>query len=522
VTPTPPTSSVEDRVRELPHRPGVYLFKDRLNRVIYVGKARDLFKRVGQYFHPSRRALADRKTRALVDAICDLEVHVVKSEPEALLLEGKLIKEFRPRYNISFRDDKRFLMVKINLNDPFPRFQLTRGKKDDGCRYFGPFAHSGSLRSSLNLIKRQFKLRTCSPLMPGEADYKHCLDHVIRNCSAPCVNRVTQDGYRALVQQACDFLDGQSAEMLRKLEKEMQQAAERTDFEKAAQLRDLLDDLTKTTKPMKRFIRPFATSTVRPQQDMEELGAALGLEGPPRLMECFDISNISTTHKVASMVVFRDGKPDRSLYRRYRIRSFEGQDDFASMAEVVRRRYGRVLKENLRRPNLIIVDGGKGQVSAAWTELQILRLKELPLIGLAKENEEIFRPAVQAPLVLDKSTGALKLLQRIRDEAHRFANGYHQLLLKKRMTESLLDDCPGISASRKKALLLRFGSVDKLRKADAAEIAQVEGVGPKLADTLLRFFERMDKRPAVPVPEDQTSIYDESLDQSVEFEDEAD
>ncbi len=516
----PEAPPLETKVRELPHRPGVYLFKDRLNRVIYVGKARDLFKRVGQYFHPSRRQLADRKTRALVDAICDLEFHVVKSEPEALLLEGKLIKEYRPRYNVSFRDDKRFLLVKINLGDPFPRFQLTRARKDgDGCRYFGPFAHSGSLRTSLNLIKRNFKLRTCSPAVPGEADYRHCLDHIIRNCSAPCVNKITRAGYLALVHQACDFLEGQSSEMLSKIEEQMRQAAERMDFEKAAQLRDLVDDLRTTTKPMKRFIRPFDTSTVRPVEDMTALGTVLELAEPPHLMECFDISNISTTHKVASMVCFREGKPDRSLYRRYRIMSFEGQDDFASMAEVIRRRYGRVLRENIRKPNLIIVDGGKGQVSSAWTELQMLGLKNIPLIGLAKENEEIFRPGISEPLLLDKSTGALRLLQRIRDEAHRFANGYHQLLLKRRMTESLLDDCPGISASRKKALLVAFGSIDRLKKAPVSEIAAVPGIGQKLADVVAAFFERLENRPIeanldVPNEEDLSQALPE------EFEDE--
>jgi excinuclease ABC subunit C len=520
---------MEQKVRALPHRPGVYLYKDRLNRVIYVGKARDLAKRVGQYFQPSRRMMADRKTRALVEAICDMEYHVVKSEPEALLLEGKLIKEYRPRYNVSFRDDKKFLLVKVNLNDPYPRFELTRARKEDGARYFGPFAHSGSLRKSLNLIKRQFQLRTCAPLVPGEADYRHCLDDVIRKCSAPCIGRITQEAYRAQVTAACDFLQGQSGELMKRLEDEMKAAAERMDFEKAAQLRDLLDDLSKTTKPVKRFVRTFqpAESLLSPRRDMEELGRALALKEPPRIMECFDISNISTTHKVASMVVFRDGKPDRANYRRYRIQSVEGQDDFASMAEVIRRRYGRVIRDRLRMPNLVIVDGGKGQVSSASTELQILGLNDLPLIGLAKENEEIYFPGVSQPLVLDKSTGALKLMQRIRDEAHRTANGYHQLLLKRRMTESLLDDCPGVSATRKRALLAHFGSVEKLRKAPVAEIAAVPGIGKKLADGIAAFFERLEGRPVeadldVPgeenISQESDASFDEAFDQSDEPE----
>ncbi|HEY8966904.1 MAG TPA: UvrB/UvrC motif-containing protein, partial [Candidatus Methylacidiphilales bacterium] len=295
-----PRSLLAETVRNLPHKPGVYLYKDRLDRVIYVGKARDLHRRVSQYFHPSRRTMADPKTRALVDAIRGLAFHVVKSEPEALLLEGKLIKEYRPRYNVSFRDDKHFLLVKINLSEPFPRFHLTRVRKEDGCRYFGPFAHSGSLRASLNLIQRQFHLRTCSPRIPGEIDHKHCLDDVIRNCSAPCIGKITQEAYMETVHKACEFLQGRSSEMLDKLEAEMKTAAERLDFEKAARLRNLLDDLRKTTAPTKRFLRPFAgETTVIPQRDMEELAKALMLPGPPRLMECFDISNISTTHKVA-------------------------------------------------------------------------------------------------------------------------------------------------------------------------------------------------------------------------------
>ena len=487
---------VMPKVRELPHKPGVYLFKDRFNRVIYVGKARDLNKRVSQYFHPSRRFTADRKTQALVESIWDLEAHTVKSEPESLLLEGKLIKEYRPRYNISFRDDKRFLLVRVNLNDPFPRFTLTRMKKDDGARYFGPFAHSGSLRKTLSLLRRKFHIRSCRPELPNESDYRHCLQHIIKNCSAPCVNKITRAGYIAKVKEACDFLDGAAGEMLAEFKREMQAAAERLDFERAAEIRNLLDDLKRTTQPTKRFARQFVT-TVRPNEDMRALQEALGLPEPPFIMECFDISNISTTHKVASMVCFTGGKPDRSNYRRYRIKTVEGQDDFASMAEVVRRRYSRVLTEGIRRPSLVVVDGGKGQLSSAKRELDALGLADLPVIGLAKEREEIFRPGISEPLVIDHASGAIRLLQRIRDEAHRFANGYHQILMKQRVSESLLDDCPGVSENRKKLLLRHFGSIEKLRAATAEEIAEVEGVGPKLAGNIVEFFAKLKKRPAL-------------------------
>jgi excinuclease ABC subunit C len=487
---------VMPKVRDLPHKPGVYLFKDRFNRVIYVGKARDLFKRVSQYFHPGRQHHHDRKTQALLEAIWDLEAHTVKSEPESLLLEGKLIKEYRPRYNISFRDDKKFLLVKVNLSDPFPRFLLTRMKKDDGARYFGPFAHSGSLRKTLALIRKKFHIRTCRPELPGENDFRHCLQHIIKNCSAPCVGKITRAGYVAQVKEACEFLDGAAGEMLAEFKKEMEAAAARFDFERAAEIRNLLDDLRRTTRPTKRFARTFAT-TVRPTEDMVTLQQALDLADWPKIIECFDISNISTTHKVASMVCFKDGKPDRQNYRRYRIKTVEGQDDFASMAEVVRRRYSRVLSEGIRRPSLVVVDGGKGQLSSAKRELDALGLDDLPVIGLAKEREEIFRPGQSLPLVIDHSSGAIRLLQRVRDEAHRFANGYHQILMKQRVSESLLDDCPGVSENRKKLLLRHFGSIDKLRNATAEEICAIDGVGPKLAESIVEFFAKLKKRPQI-------------------------
>src|SRR4029077_20384791 len=508
------------KLRDVPHKPGVYLMKDRLKRVIYVGKARDLRKRLGQYFIPSRRMTADLKTRALLDSVWDFEIHLVRNEPEALLLEGKLIKEFRPKYNVSFRDDKRFLLVKVNLSDAIPRFQLSRLKKDDGCRYFGPFAHAGALRSTLRWMRKRFGIRSCRAPEPDEADYHRCMDHIIKNCSAPCIRRVSLEEYRMRVLQACEFLDGQSQEMLKQIEQEMTTAAERLDFEKAAELRNMLEDLRRTTRPARRFTRGSLPASIDPEADLRSLADALLLPAPPATMECFDISNISTTHVVASMVSFRNGVPDKTNYRRYRIRTVSGQDDFASMAEVVRRRYSRVLLEGreiapelaefnqetvdeamkrveqirperlVRLPHLIIVDGGKGQLSSACRELQRLGLASVPIIGLAKEFEEIYRPGRPLPLSLPEDSGALRLLQRIRDEAHRFANSYHQLLLKKRIAESVLDECPGISENRKQALLKKFGSVERLRKASVEEISSIAGISDKLAETILRFLNR--------------------------------
>lgn len=528
---------LQKKLHDVPHKPGIYLMRDRLNRVIYVGKARDLRKRLANYFTPSRKRLAEHKTRALIQSIWDFDYHTVRNEPEALLLEGKLIKDYRPKYNISFRDDKRFLLVKVHPDEPWPRFTTTRLRKEDGARYFGPFAHSGALRRTLDWMNREFGLRSCQPMDPGESEYRHCHDDIIKNCSAPCMGRISRDDYMLKVEQACEFLKGHSKDMIGSLEEDMQRAAEKLDFEKAAELRDMIENLKRTLRPTRQFRRGRGApqkSNVDAEADMRELGEELGLGRPPVVMECFDISNISTTHCVASMVRFKNGVSDNQSYRRYRIRSVDGQDDFASMAEVVRRRYSRILLEArervgdetaddsqespleamrrleseideseqstlgadgkkrrarfVRLPDLVIVDGGKGQLSSATRELQRLGLHDLPIVGLAKEREEIFRPGNPEPLLLPHDTGALKLMQRIRDEAHRFANGYHQLLMKRRVNESILDDCPGISQARKQRLLQKFGSVARLRKATPEDLAEVSGINERLAEEIVHFL----------------------------------
>jgi excinuclease ABC subunit C len=297
------------------------------------------------------------------------------------------------------------------------------------------------------------------------------------------------------------------------IEEEMEKAAAKLDFEKAASLRNLLKDLRETSKPMRRFTRKSLPNSINPREDVTELSDALGLDRPPRTLECFDISNISDNHIVASMVRFRDGVPERESYRRYRITSTKGQNDFASMAEVIRRRYKRLLQEALKTapeladsqeipaealdrvarasnggsplPDLIIVDGGKGQLGMACRELQSLGLHDQSVIGLAKEFEEIYRPGESAPLRLDKDSGALKLLQRIRDEAHRVANGYNELLLRRRISESALDDVPGVSEAKKKVLLTRFGSISRIKKTAPETLAEVQGISKELAERIL-------------------------------------
>ncbi|MEO1856305.1 MAG: excinuclease ABC subunit UvrC [Rubritalea sp.] len=510
-----------ERMRSTTSEPGVYLMKDRIGNTIYVGKAKNLKKRLSSYFLPSRKITADLKTRTLIESIWDFELHVVRNEEEALILESKLIKQYRPRYNVSLRDDKRFWLVKVQLKATIPRFELTRLRKEDGAKYFGPFVHSTALKATLEWLNNAFGLRTCSQKSPGAHEYKHCHADVIRNCRAPCVGKISNENYRAKVMEAVDFLDGKGKRgMFASLRGEMQQAAEKMDFEKAASLRDVIQNLEKTLSPARQFSRGQSLpTTVRPAEDLAELGEYLALDRPPEVMECFDISNVSDTHIVASMVRFTGGAPDNQNYRRYRMKTVSTQDDFASMAEVVRRRYSRIVMEcqksnkaffesnqeplvqamrrlgdeglsPIRLPDLVIVDGGKGQLSAAYAELKNLGLAELPIVGLAKQYEEIFFPGESEGLRIDHSKGSLKLMQRIRDEAHRYANNYNELLLRKRMSESLLDDVPGMSTVRKRALLKHFGSVTEVKKATVKELQKVEGVGLKSAERIVEWFAR--------------------------------
>ena len=281
------------------------------------------------------------KLAALIEAIEDFDVHVVKSEPEALLLEGKLIKEFKPRYNVSFRDDKNFLLIKVNLNDPIPRFTFARLRQQDGAKYFGPFVSGGACRRTITMLRKKFNLRGCRPLNPTERDYKHCLYGHLQHCSAPCVSKVTLDEYRQKVNEACHYLEGRTGEWEKELNAKMQNAAEALDYEKAARYRDMISDLRETTRKSRKFTRmPVKLpGAIDPGRDLAALGKALGLDSPPKRIEGFDISNISGTFMVASMVSFLGGKPDRAQYRRFRMKSVVAQDDFACMAETVRRRY---------------------------------------------------------------------------------------------------------------------------------------------------------------------------------------
>lgn len=502
---------LKEKWRKSPHRPGVYLMKGDGGGIIYVGKAKDLKRRLSNYFSPSRATLENSKTRALIAAIEDFDYYEVRNDQEALILEQKLIKEYRPHYNVQLRDDKRYLLLRASRQEELPRFSLVRLRKDDGARYIGPFVHSTALKETVEWLNHRFRLRTCTCRHPGEEQYRHCHDDVIRQCSAPCIGRVSAEEYRAQFDAALALLEGGARkEHIDALTQEMMEASEALDFERAARLRDIRENILKTLEPARRFTRgtPDLPGTVNPEQDLAELGAALGMAQPPAIMECFDISNLSDNHIVASMVRFTNGKPDNKAYRRYRIRGVEGQNDFASMLEVVRRRYSRIVNESaalfdkpaevgtyawlkqlsaegnapITVPDLVVVDGGKGQLAIAVDVLAEVGLGDMPVIGLAKRDEEVYFPQESEPLVLNKDSGALKLLQRLRDEAHRFANNYNELLVRKRVRESKLDAFPGMTPKRKELLLARFHTVPGIRARSAADIAELPGISKAWAE----------------------------------------
>ena len=481
--------SLKEKVRRLPEKPGVYLMKDRLGRIIYVGKAKCLKRRVSSYFTPSRALTRQPKIRALIELIADLDTIEVKSEPEALLLEGKLIKQYKPRYNTDFTDDKRFLLVRVDPAEELPRFRLTRIKKDERSRYFGPFAHSGLLRKTLAQMRRQFGILLADATPQRQPDGTWQLYDDVRSELYGFPNNVSAADYRRRVDEACAFLDGKSREWLETLRNEMKAAAQKQEFEKAAELRDIVLALEKTLERTRKFERDHPVVT--PDADaLRQIGEALGLRTPPRTMECFDISHISGTFVVASMVHFADGRPDKNEYRRFRIKSFVGNDDFRAMEEVVGRRYRRLRDEQRPMPDLIVIDGGRGQIASALKSFAALEIDPPALVGLAKEHETIIFADERPPLNLPLTHPGLQLLQRLRDEAHRFANTYNADLRSKKIRESILDDFPGLGAVRRAALLEHFGDIDRLRAASAVEITEVDGFGDVLARELHDFLHR--------------------------------
>ncbi|MFX4262585.1 excinuclease ABC subunit UvrC [Pelotomaculum propionicicum] len=617
---------LEEKLKLLPARPGVYLYRDDKGKIIYVGKALSLKSRVRSYFQPG--AQLPPKTKVLLERVADFDIIVTDSEVEALILEQNLIKEHRPRYNVMYKDDKSYPYLKVTLADDFPRVMITRRHVKDGSRYFGPYTRVGAVNETLRLLKKIFPFRSCKQKEPALRQ-KPCLNFHIKRCLGPCAGQVDSDSYRSMINEICLFLEGRQEDLVKRLAARMEEAARVLDFELAARLRDQLQAVREVVERQKiitggfedqdvvavagadvldeacvmvffvrggkligrehfmlqgveglsrpeviaSFLKQYYTDVdfvprdvllaveVKDEQAVIEqwlsgkkgskvtlkvprrgekkkladmvaanalltleqhrseeavrredaaealagLAEKLGLTGSPHRMECYDISNTQGTDSVASMVVFIDGKPANDQYRRFKIRTVEGPDDFASMQEALRRRFKRAAEERelfnsglissreakfFTLPDLVIIDGGKGQLAAARHVMRELGFSHIPAFGLAKEEEEIFAEGRSAPVIIDRSSPALHLLQRLRDEAHRFALSYHRNLRGKAGLKSLLDEVEGVGEVRRRALLKAFGSLREIEKATPEQLAAVKGMDKKAAQAVYEFFHK--------------------------------
>ena len=404
-------------LKTLPAQPGVYLFKDAQGQVLYVGKAANLRARVRSYFRASQDL--SPRIKQLVARVADLQVTTTGSEAEALLLESQLIKTHHPKYNVAFRDDKSYPLLKLTA-EAFPRLVVTRERKRDKGRYFGPYPDAGSLHQAVQFLRRVFPLRTCRTFPKSP-----CLEYHLGQCLAPCVGYIQDAAYGRIVEDLAAFLEGKRAALLRELSRRMERASRDRRFEEAARLRDQIHALTSV------IVAKEKSALTGP---LEQLQLALKLPALPRRIEAFDISNIYGAFAVGSMVAFVEGRPHKAHYRRFKIKTVDGIDDYRMMREVIRRRYGGSLAADLPRPDLLLVDGGKGQLHAALEVLHDLQV-QLPVIGLAKRLEEVFVPGQSTPVVLLPTSPVLHLIQHIRDEAHRFAIQYHRRLRAKHLLQ---------------------------------------------------------------------------------------
>jgi len=436
----PKTVVPAEKVKAFPASPGVYLMKDAEGRVLYVGKAKNLRNRVGHYF--SKAALEDPRTADLVPLIRDVDYVETATEVEALLMEARLIKDIQPRFNVELKDDKSFPYLQIRIREDYPRVEFTRVPRRRGVKLYGPFTSARSLRYAMQVLQRVFKFRNCS-LDIREDDsrwrwFRPCLLHSINQCTAPCNFRVSREDYRRQIRNLRLVLEGKKDRLIQEMEREMLQASAALQFERAARLRDdirALQDLGKRGD-VDRDAQP-EVFPIDPRKGLIGLKKALGLEKLPRTIEGVDIAHLQGNETVASLVNFIDGLPFKPGYRRFRIKTVEGVDDFASIREVVSRRFQRLAEEEQPFPDLLLIDGGKGQLNAALEAFAMLGLQPPAMISLAKQQEEIFRPGESEPIKLSRHSAALRLVQYVRDEAHRFAQHYHHLLRRKKLEDDL-------------------------------------------------------------------------------------
>jgi len=433
--PGPPAA---EKVKTFPTGPGVYLMKDAAGRVIYVGKAKNLRARAGSYF--LKAAAEDRRTADLVAEIRDIDYLEADSEVDALLLESRLVKDVQPKFNSDLKDDKTFPYLQITTHEDFPRVEFTRTPRRRGVKLYGPFTSAGSLRGAIVVLQRIFKFRTCTlDIDAGDEQwrwFRPCLLASIGQCTAPCNLRISREDYRRDIGRLKTFLDGGKTRLLDEMRREMLEASGRLEFERAARLRDeirLLETLA-DRGDLEEHVQP-EVFLVDPHKGLAGLAKVLGLAGPPRVIEGVDIAHLAGNETVASLVQFIDGLPFKPGYKRYRIRTVDGIDDFRSIHEVVARRFARLVREGEPLPDVFLVDGGKGQLAAALEALETLGVRPPCLLSLAKREEEVFLPGRSDPLRLSRDSYSLRLLEYVRDEAHRFAQHYHHLLRGKRSIE---------------------------------------------------------------------------------------
>jgi len=460
----------QERIKTFPEAPGVYLMKGNKGEVLYVGKAASLRKRVLSYFQTSRSH--PPRTVALLRQVVHVDYLITRSEAEALFYEASLIKREKPKYNVMLRDDKSYPWVKLT-QDPFPRVFVTRKKTNDGSIYFGPYTDAHLLHQAIASMRRNFPLRTCRTFPK-----KPCLDYYIGQCPAPCVGYIDEKKYNHIVKEAKLFLEGNREGWLRILSQKMQKFSREKRYEDAAKIRDEIQALSGVSRGNQRpgWI-----------EQLHALKEALHLRVISHRIEAFDISNISGTDAVGSMVTFLDGFPFKEGYRRFRIKSVKGINDYDMMREVIRRRYTRLKQEHLERPDLIVVDGGRGHLGAAGSVLKELELQEIPLIGIAKRLERIYQMGQPHSVNLPKTSKALHLIQRVRDEAHRFAIGYHHTLRVKSQAESLLISVPGLGRRKRQELLCHFKTMQELKKASPKKLMEVRGITESLAKRVTKF-----------------------------------
>ena len=605
---------IEDKLKLIPSKPGVYLLKDSRGKILYVGKAKVLKNRLRSHFKPGRGE--NKKHSLLMSQVRDFEIIVTDSEVEALILEANYIKEHKPKYNVNLKDDKSYPYIRIT-NEPYPRIFITRRIIRDGSRYFGPYTDVGAMRQIMAAVRRIFPVRTCQLKITDDTikkkKHKVCLNYHIGRCLGPCEGFVSQEDYSRTVEQVVSFIRGNNNQLVKDLQRRMKYLADKQRYEEAARVRDEIFFISKFQSkqkvvdqsladrdliavgskgedgcavvfdvrdgkivnrrhfylegkmkvPQDEFLASFVkqyylrvdyvppeiylSSPLNEEREirnwltkkrgekvelivpkrgekarlmemclrnaellLEELKLQksqnsnwiapsvkalqkdLGLKKPPKRIEAFDVSDIAGQDAVASLVVFENGHPKKSEYRKFKIRTVQGIDDFRMIAEAVERRITRLLNEKQNLPDLILVDGGKGQLSAAVAVLKRLSLPNQPIIGLAKRLEEIFLPGISDPQTLPKSSLSLRLLQRVRDEAHRFAVKYHRTIRKKRNIASLLDTVPGVGERRRTALLREFGSIEKIRGATVEEIAKIQGMNHKIAEKVLEVLKRND------------------------------